>query len=47
MLSKNASVNRIVERGVMVAARLPSAEITVDATLALLEGGVPVIDDHA
>jgi len=44
MLSKNGCINRIVECGIMAAARLPSAETAIDATLALLEGGVSVIE---
>ncbi|MBC7265294.1 MAG: 2-dehydro-3-deoxyphosphogluconate aldolase [Chloroflexi bacterium] len=44
MLSKNDSVNRIVECGVMAAARLPNAKMAVDTTLALLKGGVSVIE---
>lgn len=44
MLSRNDSVDRIVGCGVMAAARLPSAQTAVDATLALLEGGVSVIE---
>jgi len=44
MLSKSECVQRIIECGVMAAARLPSAGTALDAAAALLHGGVSVIE---